>query len=190
MLRSVADGSMQHLALQPFRLDDTTMKTQHKLLAAFGVLALLVLVTSGLGLRAATTSHHAFSDYVDGAAYRMSLANHVLDATNARAIAARNLVLMDDPARLAAEKEAVARTHKAVGEYLAKLSESATKSADPNVRDLIKAIVDVESRYGPVALDIVAKATGGDRAAAIAKMNAECLPLLAALLKAGETYLD
>ena len=165
------------------------MKTQHKLLAAFGVLALLVLVTAFLGLRASSNSHDAFSGYVSGAAYRMSQANHVLDATNARAIAARNLVLMDDPVRLAAEKETVARAHRAVGESLAKLSESAAKAPDPKVQELVQAIVDVEARYGPVALDIVAKASAGDRTAAIAKMNAECLPLLAALMKAGETYL-
>ncbi len=165
------------------------MNTKHRLLVSFGVLALLVLLTAVLGLRAAATAHEAFSGYVSGAAHRMSLANHALEATNARAIAARNLVLIDDPARLAAEKENVARAHKAVGETLARLSESAAKAADPKVRELVQAIVAVEARYSPVALDVLAKVSAGDRAGAIAKMNAECLPLLAALLKAGDTYL-
>ena len=166
------------------------MKTHQKLLAAFGALAFLVLITALLGLRTAARSQDAFAAYVDGAAYRMSMANHVLDATNARAVAARNLLLVTDPARLAAEKVAVTKAHEAVQSYLAKLKDSATKSPDPRVRELIEAIVAVEARYGPVALDIVGKATSGEREVAITKMNAECQPLLAALMQAGEVYLE
>jgi methyl-accepting chemotaxis protein-1 (serine sensor receptor) len=166
------------------------LKTQNKLLMAFGALALLVLITSMLGLRTASTTNEAFDGYVHGPAYRMALANHVIDATNARAIAARNLVLTNDAARLAAEKEAVTKAHQAVQDNLAKLRESASHVDDPKVKELVDAIAAVEANYGPVALDIVSKATTGEREAAIAKMNAQCQPLLTALLAAAQTYLE
>jgi methyl-accepting chemotaxis protein-1 (serine sensor receptor) len=173
---------------QPCRFDP--MKTQQKLLLSFGVLAALVLITALLGLRTAANSNDAFANYVSGPAYRMSLANAALDHTNARAISARNLVLFTDSAKIAAEKEKVVREHELVQQTLAKLKESAATSSDPKVRELVDAIVAVEAKYGPVALDIVAKATGGERLSAVDKMNRECEPLLEALVKAADAYLD
>ena len=166
------------------------MKTRHLLLAAFGVLALLVLLTAVLGLRTAASSNAAFSAYVDGAAYRMSLANHMLDATHTRAVAARNLLLMIDSTKLAAENQAVTQAHAAVQEYLGKLRKSAAGAPDPKVKELVEAIAAIEAKYSVVALDIVAKANSGDREAALAKLNAECQPLLTALRAAGEEYLS
>ena len=47
----------------------------------------------------------------------------------------------------------------------------------------------IESLYGQVALNIVGKALAGQKDAAIASMNADCRPLLAALLKATNDYI-
>jgi methyl-accepting chemotaxis protein-1 (serine sensor receptor) len=171
------------------RFEGRSMNTRQKLLACFSALACLVLLTALLGLQAASTSHSAFAGYVAGAAYRMDMANHVIDEVNARAVAARNLVLSGDAATLAKEKAAVTKAHEQVGVYLERLKASAAQSANPKVVELVNAIVAVEAKYGPVALNIVAKATSGEREAAITQMNAECRPLLAALLAAAEGYL-
>ena len=165
------------------------MKTHHKLRLAFSSLAALVLLTALLGLHAAETNNGAFSRYVDGAASRMALANHVLAAADARAVAARNLMLDTHATEVVADQAAVAKAHAEVQEHLGKLRQSAATAPDPKVRELVEAIAATEARYGPVALDIVNKTTSGQREAAIAKMNAECKPLLAALMQAGETYL-
>ena len=166
------------------------MKTHFKLLAAFGRLAFLVLLTALLGLRAAANSNDAFDRYIHGAAERMALATQVLAATNTRATAARNLLLVNDPAQLATEKQIVTKAHETVQAKLGQLRERAATAADPKVKELVEAIVAVEAKYGPVALDIVAKATSGDREGAIAKLTAECNPLLVALMAAGNTYLE
>jgi methyl-accepting chemotaxis protein len=166
------------------------MNTQKKLLLAFGAMALLVLITALLGLRTSSNANAAFDGYVGGAAERMALANQVLGATNARAIAARNMVLATDPARVVIEKEAVAKAHADVQDKLAKLRDRASQATDPRVKELIESIAAIEAKYGPVALDIVAKASSGERDAAISKMNAECQPLLTALLKVGDEYLQ
>ncbi|MBQ0958553.1 MCP four helix bundle domain-containing protein [Ideonella sp. 4Y11] len=165
------------------------MKTRTLLLLSFGALAVLVLITALLGLNTAASSNDAFDRYVHGPAQRMAMANKVLEATNARALAARNLLITTDPQRLAAEKAAVAKAHSEVQTQLAELHKRAAQAADPKVKQLVDAIVTIEAKYGPVALDIVAKATNGERDAAIAKMNAECQPLLAALIAAGDDYL-
>jgi methyl-accepting chemotaxis protein len=170
--------------------NETIMNTRQKLISAFVALAILVLLTALLGLRTASNEHESFSGYIGGPAKRMELANHLLDASNARAIAARNLVLLTDAAQVAAAKDAVAKAHAAVQDNLSALRKSAAEAADPKVKDMVEAIAAIEAKYGPVALDIVAKASRGERDAAIAKMNAECNPLLAALTKAGDDYLD
>ena len=56
-----------------------------KLTAAFGCLAVIVLVVSALAVRALNQGHEAYASYVNETGARMSLANDVLDATNARA---------------------------------------------------------------------------------------------------------
>lgn len=175
---------------RPSPTSPTIMTTRQKLISAFVALAILVLLTALLGLRTASNEHKSFSGYINGPAKRMELANHLLDASNARAIAARNLVLLTDAAEVAAAKEAVAKAHAAVQDHLLALRASAAEASDPKVKEMVEAIAAIEARYGPVAQDIVAKASRGERDAAVAKMNAECNPLLASLTKAGDAYLD
>ena len=70
---------------------------------------------------------------------------------------------------------------------LAAMKES-LKAADATAthRELFQRIEDVEAKYGSVALGILA--LDGKRDEAITKMNLECRPLLAALLKATIDY--
>ena len=166
------------------------MNTRNKLILSFGVLALLVLASSLLGLQAAAGAQGAFDRFIHGPAQRMALANGVAHATNARALAARNLVLSTDPAQMAAAQRAVEQAHNEVQQGLKALRAHAGQAADPQVRDLVEAIAAVEAQYSPVALDVVAKALAGQREAAIAKMNSECQPLLAQVQRATGAYLD
>ncbi|PTT80118.1 methyl-accepting chemotaxis protein, partial [Pelomonas sp. HMWF004] len=165
------------------------MTTRQRLSLAFGALALLVLLSSVLGLHAISSSDRNFARYVEGPVGHMDLANDLMDATNARAIAARNLIIDADPGRVAMEKQKVEAAHAAVQTHLAALQARARDAADPQMQSLVDAIAAVEAKYGPVALDIVGKTLKGDREAATARMNEECKPLLAALLKATKAYL-
>jgi methyl-accepting chemotaxis protein-1 (serine sensor receptor) len=173
-----------------FYFGATAMTTRQRLSLAFGCLALLMLLSSLLGLRTASGANNSFAGYVQGPQYSMELANRLLDATNARAIAARNLVLVQDKGRLDVERQNVEAAHKVVQESLATLTASVGKADDAKAKSLVEAVAAVEKKYGPVALDIVAKALAGEHEAAIAKMNAECTPLLAALVQAANRYLE
>ena len=74
---------------------------------------------------------------------------------------------------------------------LDKLKAAVARANDVTDRDhaLVAEIARIEALYAPVAQDIVGKALGGQKDAAIARMNADCRPLLAALLEATQGYI-
>src|SRR5450830_1672858 len=167
------------------------MSVRAKLSAAFGGLALLVLVVAGVALNALQDANLAFESYVNGVNARATLASRIHSEVDARAIAARNLVLVTKPADLEVEKAAVNRAHEQVQKDLAKLKEMVVNPDIPsNVKALVAEIDKVEQAYGPVALAIVQLALQNKRDEAIAKMNDECRPLLASLIEKANAYAD
>jgi methyl-accepting chemotaxis protein len=167
---------------------ELTVRT--KLLLAFGGLAAMVLAVSALSLHSLGASNERFTSYVQGINARETVASHVRSAVDQRAIAARNLVLVSRPEDLQAEKAIVGKAHAEVQARLAQLKTMAAESTtiSPKARELIGEIDRIEQKYGPVALAIVDLALAQKRDEAIAKMNAECRPLLAALAKASDEY--
>jgi methyl-accepting chemotaxis protein len=163
-----------------------------KLGLGFGTLTLFVIAIAALALQALTRAHDDFEGYINNTAVRITLANDVLDATNARAIGARNLVLVTTGADREAEKAAAVAAHQKVGTSIAKLKEMIAKTSGSPAQEaeLAAELEKVESKYGPVALNIVALAMDGKRDEAIQKMNADCRPLLSSLLVAANRYID
>ena len=169
------------------------LRVKTKLLLGFALLAAIVLTVSGLSLHSLGRANERFSDYLDGVGARERLATDIRGAATRRAIAARNLVLVTDAADRTLEKAAVGLAHDEMKVSLAKLTAAVAvapgQDATDRDRALAAEIEKVEAAYGPVALTIVGKAVDGQRDAAIAQMNAECRPLLAALLKATNDFI-
>jgi methyl-accepting chemotaxis protein len=161
-----------------------------KLAMAFSGLALLVVVIAGLSLKSLSDANERFVHFVGGINARANLAVDVRTAVDRRAIAARNLVLVTKPADLAMEKADVLKAHADVQASLGELVDRMAKATDSTdtARGLVADIARVEQAYGPVALAIVDLALRGQHEAAIAKMNDECRPLLAALIKSTQDY--
>ncbi|URI06401.1 methyl-accepting chemotaxis protein [Aquincola tertiaricarbonis] len=171
-------------------MNTLNMSIRARLLLSFGLLALGLLAVSVLALHALGLSNHAFRHFLAGANLRAQTAARIHEAVDARAVAARNLVLLTDAQDRATEKAAVLAAHADVTAQLARL-QSLTAEADdatPQLRALTEDIARVEQRYGPVALAIVDLALADRRDDAISRMNAECRPLLAELLKATNAY--
>jgi len=168
------------------------MTVKAKLSAGFGALAAIVLVVSGLSVKALNDSNERFSTYVAGINARADMAERVRTAVDRRAIAARNLVLVTTPEDLAVEKADVTQAQQDVQSRLSKLNEMMAAATDTSdkARSLVAEINRVETAYGPVATDIVNLALANKRDDAIAKMNTQCRPLLAALIKATNEYSD
>jgi methyl-accepting chemotaxis protein-1 (serine sensor receptor) len=180
--------------LQPPIQEATAMTLAHlslrvKLGLAFGVLLALVLAVSSLSLVSLGTADDNFEGFVEGITARTATANSLRNAVDARAIAARNLVLVIKSNDIQLETEQVKRSHADVQSSLAKLKELAKAPDVPEkARDLIAKIDAVEQSYGPVALKIVDFAFKGEKDAAVADMNEKCRPLLAQLVKASDEY--
>ena len=169
----------------------TNLHVKTKLMLGFGAIAALVLLVSVLAVRSLGASNERFANYLAGVGNRERLATDVRGAATRRAIAARNLVLVTDSRDSEQEKSAVLAADADVTAALDKLKVAVAQAADSTDKDraLLAEMVRVESLYGPVAHDIVGKTLAGQKEAAVAKMNAECRPLLAALLKATGEYI-
>ncbi len=90
---------------------------------------------------------------------------------------------------MAVERDVVTKAHADVGLHLAKLKKlSEEKTTSDEARRLIGEIDKIEHAYAPVALSIVDLALKGQHEQAIAKMNSECRPLLAKLVKMSEEF--
>jgi methyl-accepting chemotaxis protein-1 (serine sensor receptor) len=162
-----------------------------KLIAGFGTLSLIVVAVAGLSLKSLSDSTEGFSNFVRGINARADMAVQVRTAVDRRAIAARNLVLVVKPEDFDIEKALVARAHEDVSANLKKLNEMVKASdASDKARSLVAEMDRVETVYAPVATEIVGLALANKRDEAIAKMDDQCRPLLAALIRATDAYAD
>ncbi len=168
------------------------MKIRTKLAATFAGLIVTVAGMAGVTLALLSDANDHFENYVNGANARTSEVSLVRNAVNQRAVAVRNLALVTQPADRELELAQVKSAHAEVGRSLAKLIEMTEQTSDQDevAKRLVVAIEAVEKKYGPVALGIVDLAAQGKKDEAIAKMNDECRPLLAALVKAATDYAE
>ncbi|EDT12067.1 methyl-accepting chemotaxis sensory transducer [Paraburkholderia graminis C4D1M] len=163
-----------------------------KLTAAFGSLAVVVMIVSGISLIALNDANERFAGFISGINARAQMAESVRNAVSDRAIAVRNLVLVSSPADIDVEKAAVLDAEKRVESRLDKFNAmvASAKDISENARTLAAEISRIEQLYRPVALEIDRLAASGQRDAAIADIASKCRPLLTALTKAANAYLD
>ncbi len=161
-----------------------------RLFVAFGVLAAIVLVISGMSLKGMIDANDRFSGYLSGIDARAEMAQSIRTAAADRALAVRNLVLLTTPADLESEKAAVDDADRRVQRALEGLKAIVTDAADLNdkERSLASEIPRIEALYRPVALEINRLAIDQHRDAAIAAIANKCRPLLSALVKATGDY--
>ncbi|MFK8082278.1 MAG: methyl-accepting chemotaxis protein [Granulosicoccus sp.] len=162
-----------------------------RLTFAFGILALLSVFASAFSLQTISNANERFSTYLNEHSVVVSAVEEVRGAVNDRAIAARNLILVSSDADKRDELAAVKKSHAHMQSALSKLQQLVATDQYATEKDhsAVHAIVEVEKLYGPVALDIVAKAVEGRTREAIDKLTAECRPLLAQLLEVVTEYL-
>ncbi|ACB66794.1 methyl-accepting chemotaxis sensory transducer [Burkholderia ambifaria MC40-6] len=161
-----------------------------KLLGGFGLLAAVVVIVSGMALKALSDTNDEFSRYMNGINARANLTAQIRTAVDRRAIAARNLVLVTTPSDLQQELAEVQQAHKDVQDDLAKLKGLMANGTDvtDRARELVAEIARVEASYGSVALNIVGLAQAGKKDEAIADIDNRCRPLLAQLIRATDAY--
>lgn len=156
---------------------------------AFGLLAVVVLLISAFALNSLSRSNARFTENVQDDAQRERLASDVRGAVARRAIAASNLLLVTEATDRDLEKRALIQAHHDVGKAMAALKQARDIPREPGrLNAAFKEMERIEGRYGPILLYVVDEALDGRRDNAVAKMNAECNPLLASLLTATSDY--
>ena len=167
------------------------MRIKTKLMLGFICLSAVVLLVSALALNSLSRANDRFSDYLEGANQRERLATAVRGAATRRAIAARNLVLVTQPSDREIEKAAIVKAQQDVDDAVKNLRAAVSQGdATPEDRAMVDTIAQIEDKYRAVAGTIVGLELQGNRDAAVAKMNAECRPLLAQLLKATNDFVE
>ncbi|WP_432261981.1 methyl-accepting chemotaxis protein [Cupriavidus sp. TMH.W2] len=168
-----------------------SLSIRTRLLAGFCTLAGMVLVVSAYSLHALGDATTGFNDYLNGLNARADMAAKVRRAVDRRAVAARNMVLVTDAAELQQEKAEALRAHEDVQTRLARLSEMVRQpGVSDEARRLVDEVVKVEAQYGPVATAIVGLAAERKTDEAVSRIDKQCRPLLAALIKATNTYAE
>jgi methyl-accepting chemotaxis protein-1 (serine sensor receptor) len=156
-----------------------------RLAIGYAILACALVLVAAMGIRGQSLTQENLDIQVNHLDVIKSLGNGVLDAANARAVSARNLVIASSKPDADSELKLIGTAHEAVGKGIKNVGD-ALKDAPPEaavpLQKLLDQIKETEAAYGPVALEITRLASVGEKDAAIKKINAECRPLLTKLV--------
>ncbi|MBU1352717.1 MAG: HAMP domain-containing protein [Gammaproteobacteria bacterium] len=148
------------------------------------VLTCALILVAAMGIRGETVTRESLDNQVNHLNVIKGLGNNVLDAANARAVSARNLVISSSKEDAESETKRIVIAHEGVGRAL-KSVEEALKNAPPEtapLHNLLAQIKNTEAAYGPIALEITRLGGLGEKDLAIKKINEECRPLLTKLV--------
>lgn len=165
-----------------------TLTIKMRLTFSYAILACAVVLVSAMGLFALSKSQSHFENQVKNVEQIQTLINDILDAANARAVAARNLALITDPQEVIVENKAVVASFAKLNNALKDLKSAVqtNKASTDALRTNFAEIENIEAKYAVVATDIVKLALVGDRENATVKISKDCRPLLVALIAAIE----
>ena len=129
--------------------------------------------------------------FTAGIFHRLELANDLRSAANTRAIAVRNAALLEDPTLQAQAFAEFDKNQQATADALQALQAAASAAQLPSsVMERIQKIATVETRYAPLAKEIVDDLRAGRRPEAQKKIQTVCTPTLAELITSINEYMD
>ena len=168
----------------------TPLTVKRQLTLGFGGLALASVLVAGMAARGLDAGNERFKHHVEGVGARATTMASLGHAIKDRAVAARNLLVAVSPHDRDVQAAAAAAAHSEVGRLLKRYNEMVSQAVDmgDSARAAAAEINRLEQAYAPVALAVVDLGMKGETEAAIAKLNAECIPLLVALNKVLHEY--
>jgi methyl-accepting chemotaxis protein len=156
------------------------MKIGVRLGLGFAALLTMQLVTTGLGMREMASLSERIAFITDVGEAKLTALNSVEANVSARAIAARNLTLVSDPAAQKPDLERVSSAQagidKGMVELAALMKDPAFATAEE--RTMFEKLRTLEASYLPIATTVVGLATTQKTEAAVKAITQECMPLL------------
>jgi methyl-accepting chemotaxis protein len=156
------------------------LKIGQRLGLGFTVLLLLLIIVLSLGLRQMSAIHTNLALIAGTDRLESGYVTQLRGAVNMRAIAARNMALITDSAAQNGELARVKKAKATIDDSLQKLE--ALLKEDPSSTAESKAMLaqarDLETKYVPIAENIVALAMSGKQSEAIPHLTQDCMPLL------------
>ncbi len=166
------------------------MKIGTRLGLGFAALLLLQLAISGIGMRQMAELSDRITSLTDVSQAKASALSEIENFVGARAIAARNLALLTEPAAQQADLERVKRAQAGLDKNMeilaAFMKDTAAGSAEE--RRMFEQLRGLESKYLPIATNIVGLATTRKTDEAIKSLTQDCMPLLTQIMAHMESF--
>lgn len=150
----------------------------------FGALLALLLVITGIGMWQMAVLSDRISFLSEVGSAKLQALSSVQSAIGIRALAARNLALVSDPAAQKSDIDLFKSSQTGIDQGLAQLTRIMAEpaSATGAERQLLEQLRTMEARYLPIASNVVALATSQRTTQAITVLTQECMPLLKAVI--------
>ncbi len=157
------------------------MKVGMRLGLGFAALLTLQLVTTGIGMRQMADLAGRVTTITEVGEAKLKALNEVSANIGARAIAARNLALLTDPAAQKPDLERVKTSQAGIDKGIAELAavmQKTPESATAEEREMLDKLRSLEGKYLPIAGRIVGLATTQKTEEAVKALTQECMPVL------------
>ena len=160
------------------------MKIGTRLGLGFAALLVLQLIIGSIGLRQMADLSGRITTITEVGQAKATALSEAENQVGARAIAARNLALITDPAAQKADIERVKSAQAGIDKDMERLAsfmkDPATSSAEE--RQMFDQLKALEAKYLPIATHIVGLATTQKTDEAIKSLTQDCMPLLTQMM--------
>ena len=160
------------------------LKIGTRLGLGFATLLLLQLAISGIGMRQMADLSGHIKTLTEVTQAKASELSEIGNAIGARAIAARNLALLTEPAAQAPDVERVKLAQASIDKHMEGLAAfmKNTAASSEQERQMFEQLRAFEAKYLPIATRIVGLATTGKTDEAIKSLTQDCMPLLTQIM--------
>jgi methyl-accepting chemotaxis protein len=130
------------------------MKIGIRLTAGFAAVLLLMAAIAGIGINSMSTLNGQVEDLVTNNMYKNKLANEMSDSVHIVARVIRSIVLLKDPAAIAAERKIFDQTRQKYNQSFESLDKTATNEKGKALRSKIKIYADETRPLNDKVLDL------------------------------------